>query len=162
MSLHPKNLIRLSVAILLLIVIAVPLTVKAQSDAATAIASAKGQLVTCYQSAKDAENAGANITELTVTLNDAGTLLSQAQFEYSLNKISNARDLALQSQAKLEGFTSKVNSLKENAILQKNQDFTINMVGSIAGAFAVLGGGAAVWFFLKKKLGMSGAITSGS
>ena len=161
MSLHPKNLIRLSVAILLLIVIAFPLTVKAQSDAATEIASAKEQLVTCYQSAREAENAGANITELTVTLNDGGTLLSQAEYAYSNSDFNAARDLAVQSQAKLDGFVSKANILEQDASRQRSQDFFIYFVGSIAGSFVVLVVGVAVWFLFKKKYGVSGAIANG-
>jgi len=55
----------------------VPVTVLAQGDAAGAIASAKQQIIVCYDSARQAEAAGANISSLTSVLNDAGQLLSR-------------------------------------------------------------------------------------
>lgn len=122
-----------------------------QTDASAAITSAKEQIVTCYQAARDAEGAGANITSLTATLNDAGALLSQAESAYSTNDFDAARDLAVQSREMLSNFVSDANALKETAIQQGNQDFMINVVGSAVGAIAVVVGGFAVWNFLKRK-----------
>jgi len=122
-----------------------------QTDAAAAITSAKERIVACYQAAKDAEGAGANITSLTATLNDAGALLSRAELAYSSNDFGTARDLAVQSREGLGNFVSEANVLKETAIQQGNQDFMINVVGSAVGAIAVVVGGFAVWNFLKRK-----------
>jgi uncharacterized Tic20 family protein len=139
-------------AMLLFSVMVVPSLVLAdQTDAAAAIISAKEQIVTCYQAAKDAEGAGANITSLTATLNDAGALLSRAELAYSSNDFGTARDLAVQSRERLGNFVSEANVLKETAIQQGNQDFMINVVGSAVGAIAVVVGGFAVWNFLKRK-----------
>jgi hypothetical protein len=123
-----------------------------QTDAAAAITSAKEQIVICYQAAKDAEGAGANITALVAVLNDAGTLLSRAEFTYSISDFDTARDLSIQSQNTLGDFVPEANALKETATQQRNQDFLINVVGSLAGAFAVVGAGVATWIFLKKKM----------
>jgi hypothetical protein len=143
---------------LLFAVIVVPsLVLAAQTDAAAAIASAKEQIVTCYQAARDAEGAGANITSLTVILNDAGSLLSQAELAYSMNDSDAARDFAVQSLDKLGNFVSEANALKDTAMQQRSQDFMINVVGSIVGTFAVLGAGAATWSFLRKRYKQSGA-----
>jgi hypothetical protein len=128
-----------------------PLARADQTEATAAIASAKEQILTCYQAAKDAEEAGANITALVAVLNDAGTLLSRAEFASSMSDFDTARDLAVQSQSTLGDFVSEANTLKETATQQRNQDFLINVAGSLAGAFAVVGAGVGTWIFLKKK-----------
>jgi hypothetical protein len=144
---------------LLLFVIStfLPLAQADQTDAAAAIASAKEQILTCYQAAKEAEGAGANITTLVAVLNDAGTLLSRAEFAYSISDYDTASDLALQGQSTLGDFVPEANTLRETAAQQRNQDFLINAVGSIAGTFAVLGAGIATWIFLKRKYETAGA-----
>ena len=143
---------------LLFSVMAVPSLVLAeQTDATATITSAKGQIVTCYQAARYAEGAGANITSLTATLNDAGALLSQAELAYSTNDFDTARNLAVQSQGMLGNFVSEASALKQAATQQRDQDFLINVVGSLIGVFAVIGAGAAAWLFLKKRYAQPGA-----
>ena len=134
-----------------------PLVRADQTEANAAIASAKEQILTCYQSAKEAEGAGANITALAAILNDAGTLLSRAEFAYSISDFDTARDLAIQSQSTLGDFISEANTSKETATQQRTQDFLINVVGSVIGTFAVLGAGIAAWIFLKRKYETAGA-----
>ncbi|MCJ7560410.1 hypothetical protein MUO79_07300 [Candidatus Bathyarchaeota archaeon] len=141
----------LTIMLLFSVIVVPSLVVSEQTDAAAAITSAKEQVVACYQAAKDAEGAGANITSLTATLNDAGALLSRAELAYSSNDFGTARDLAVQSRERLDNFVSEANALKETAIQQGNQDFMINVVGSAVGAIAVVVGGFAVWNFLKRK-----------
>ena len=139
-------------AILLFTICALlPLARAAQPEANAAIATAKEQILTCYQAANDAEEAGANITALAAVLNDAGTLFSRAEFAYSIRDFDTARNLAIQSQSALGDFVSEANNLKETATQQRSQDFLINVVGSLVGAFAVLLLGVAAWVFLRKK-----------
>jgi hypothetical protein len=151
------------VAILLFVISTfLPLARADQTDAAAAIASAKEQILICYQAAKDAEGAGANITALVTVLNDAGTLLSSAEFAYSVSDFDTAGDLAVQSQSNLGDVVSEANTLKETATQQRNNDFLINVVGSLAGAFVVVGAGVVAWIFLKRKYKTSGAHKSES
>ena len=139
--------------VILLFIIAtfLPLVQAEQIDAATAINSAKEQILICYQVVKEAEGAGANITALVAVLNHAGTLLSRAEFAYSISDFDIAHSLAVQSQSTLGDFGFEANILKETATQQRNQDFLINVVGSLVGAFAVVGAGGVTWIFLKKK-----------
>jgi hypothetical protein len=140
------------VIILLLFVAVVASPVWAdQADATTAISSAKDTILNCYSAAKEAEAAGANITVIVGTLNEAGSLLSQAELAYATNDFDAALNLAIQSQNTLNNFIEKANSLKETATQQQTQDFLINIVGSIIGTFAVIVAGFAAWRFLKKK-----------
>jgi hypothetical protein len=122
-----------------------------QTDAATAINSAKNTILTCYDAAKEAESAGANITLLEITLNNAGLLLSQAELAYSKNDYDGAQSLAVQSQTVLNGFTSTAQSSGLAALQQRNQDFLVNVVGSIIATLVVLVFGMLAWVYLKRK-----------
>jgi len=118
-----------------------PSLVKAQSGA---IASAQDRLNSCYEAAKQAEAAGANITVLQDTLNVAGTLLSKAQHAQSQGDAGGANNFAQQAQSALSGFESQANTLRDEASRQTQTSFLI-VIGSIAGTFAVIGVSIAVW-----------------
>jgi hypothetical protein len=138
--------------ILLLSVPVVALPVWAnEADVARAISSAKSTMLSCYSAAKEAEAAGANITAIVGTLNEAGSLLSHAELAYSAGDFDAALSFAVQSQNTLNSFIEEANALKETGTQQQITDFLINVVGSILGAFAVLAAGFVVWLFLKKK-----------
>jgi hypothetical protein len=121
--------------------------VQAQSGA---IASAQDRLNSCYELAKQAEAAGANITALQDTLNVAGTLLSKAQHALSQGDAGGANNFAQQAQSALSGFESKANGLRDEASRQTQTSFLF-VVGSIAGTFAVIGVSTAVWTIQKRK-----------
>lgn len=125
--------------------------------AQTAIASAQNTLLNCYNAAKEAEAAGANITVLTNTLNEAGELLSKAELAYSQNDFTAAADLAAQCQNKLNNFIAQADNLKQTAVQRQNRDFLINVVGSAGGALAVLAAGLTVWVVLTRRYKRSGA-----
>jgi hypothetical protein len=142
--------------LLLFAVVNPSLVLAAQIDAEAALASAKEQFIICYQASIEAEKAGANITSLTAVLNDAGEVLNQAEYTYSIGDFDVARDLAVQSSERLGGLISEANVLREIAVQQRNSDFLYNVVGSIVGTFAVIGGGLMAWFLLKRKFGQFG------
>ena len=137
----------LIISTLLLSVILFPAPALAQTDD---INAARQQIITCYNAAKEAETAGANITSLTFVLNDAGTLLSQAELASSKGDSALANTLAAQSRAKLTNFVSEADALKETALQQQYNAFLI-LMASIVGTFVVLGVGLGVWFFLNKR-----------
>jgi hypothetical protein len=138
-------------------IIVLPSSVLAsETEAAASIASAKQQIVNCYQAARGAESAGANITSLTAVLDDAGMLLSNSELAYSKNDFDTALSLAIQSRESLNNFVPQANTLKEIAIQQRNLDFWVNIVGSVVGTFAVLGIGAAIWLLLKRRNAQTG------
>jgi hypothetical protein len=122
-----------------------------QADAIAAIDSAKDTILSCYEDVKDAESAGANITLLTDTLNNAGLLLSQAEAAYSRNDFDVALSLAVQIQTILNDLSSEAKDLGLVALQQRNQDFLINVVGSIIATLVVLIAGLMAWLYLKKK-----------
>lgn len=149
---HLKESVAIAIILLLGLITVVPSPVWAdQTDASTAISSVKNTILDCYNAAKQAEAAGANITVLVGTLNEAGSLLSQAELAYATNDFDTAFNLATQSRNTLSNFIGEANTLQETATQQQNQDFLINVVGSVIGTFAVIAVGFTVWFFLKKK-----------
>jgi len=121
-----------------------------QSGAAAAISDAQSQIVVCYEAAKEAEAAGANVTGLADVLNDAGVLLSDAEAAFSRGDFDLAQSLAVESSVGLEGFVSDADALRDAAVQAENFDFWLNVVGSMLGVFVVIGVGVAVWFWGKK------------
>ena len=146
-----KTPITLSIILMLFVTVLASPVWAEQSSAGTAISSAQNTILNCYNAAKEAEAAGANITAIVATLNEAGSLLSQAELAYAANDFGATVNLAVQSQTVLNGFVGEANTLKETALQQQNQDFLINVVGSIIGAFAVIVAGGVVWLLLKRK-----------
>lgn len=122
-----------------------------QSSAGSDIASAQSKLIQCFDAAKAAENAGANISALTDTLNDAGFLLSKAELAYSSGDYSGADTLAIQSQNELISFVSTANSLQSNAEQKQNVNFLLDFVVPIASVMAIIVGSFVVWALLKRK-----------
>ncbi len=157
-----KTPIVLSIILLLFVTVVASPVWAEQSNASTAISSAKNRILDCYNAAKEAEAAGANITALAATLNEAGSLLSQAELAYAANDFSTAVNFAVQSQNVLNGFVGEANALKETAVQQENQDFLINVVGSIIGAFVVIVVGGLLWLLLKRKYETAEVDVSGS
>jgi hypothetical protein len=162
---HGKNLQitrprMLLVAVILTAALAIPAMPSpvsaGQPDAAAAISSAQNTLLSCYDAAKEAETAGANITVLLSTLNEAGALFSRAELAYSTGDFNASQNLALESQNKLGNFIPEANALKETAAQQRSQDFLVNVIAPIIGAIGVIVVSAAVWVFLKRKYGTAG------
>ena len=141
---------------MLLFIVQLPvLAVAQQTDASAAITSAKQQFITCLDSAKQAEAAGANISSLTAVLNDAGGLLSRSELAYSQSDFGSAQSLASQCSQRLSNFISESNGLRDAAAQQRSYDFWVSFVGSIVGSFAVIVAGFVVWRFLKKRYPMA-------
>jgi type II secretory pathway pseudopilin PulG len=146
-----KTLIAVVIVLLLVLAVAASPVWAEQAGVSTAISSAKTTILDCYNAAKDAEAAGANITVLVGTLNEAGSLLSQAELAYATNDFDTAYDLAVQSQNTLSGFVAGANALRDAAVQQQNQGFLVNVVGSVIGTFVVIAAGFAAWLLLKKR-----------
>jgi hypothetical protein len=147
---HFKALLAFVVLLLLIIIVPAPVWAN-QEDARTAISSVKSTVLKCYTAVKEAETAGANITVIVGTLNEACSLLSKAELAYTRNDFDAALNLALQSQSRLNNFIAEANALQKTATQQQDQDFLINVIGSLIGTFVLVVAGFAVWLFLKRK-----------
>jgi hypothetical protein len=128
-----------------------PILAFAQGDAAGAISSARQQLITCYDLARQAEAAGANISSLTSVLNDAGDLLSQSELAYLQGDLDGAQSVAFQCSQRLSNFVSQANELRDAAVRQRSWDYWVDIEVSVVGIFFVIVAGFVVWLFLKKR-----------
>jgi hypothetical protein len=143
-------LVVLSLCIFLLLSLTRVCVAHSENEAVAEITEAENTLITAYEAVLEAEKAGANITDLLGNLTEAGDLLSEAKSALSANE-SAAVDLAVESQAKLNGFLAKVDALRAAAAQQRYWDFMVNVVGSIIGSLAVIGGGIVAWNVLNRK-----------
>jgi hypothetical protein len=105
----------------------------------------------CYAAVAQAEKAGADVTGLLSTLNDAGLLLSKAHLALKYGNFDSASALASQCVGKLDGFEGVAGGLRDSASQARSMDFAVNVIGSAVGAIAVVVGGFLVWQLLKKK-----------
>lgn len=121
------------------------------SEGLSAISGARSRIVTCFEAAQLAESAGANISSLTLKLNDAGNFLSNAETAFSIGDFSGAQSLAIESQNLLSNFESDADSLRVAATQAANMDFWVNIVGSTVGTITVIIVSAFVWILLKKR-----------
>ncbi len=135
---------------LLAIAVLLPEVALAQNNAAS-ITSARQQLIACYDSARQAEAAGANISSLTSVLNDAGDLLSRAELAYSQGDSSAAQSLVSQVGQRLSNVISDADALRDAALQQQNYEFWVEFVGSIVATFVVIAAGFGVWQLLKRR-----------
>lgn len=122
-----------------------------EAEAKSAIKAADNDVLVCYSAVADASKAGANVTALLITLNEAGGLLSKAKLAYNNSNFTSAFNFAVQSQDKLKGFVGEAEGLRESAMQANYEDFMFNVVGSGVGAVAVLVGGYIVWVILKRR-----------
>ncbi len=121
-----------------------------ETDASQAIVSAQQKLIECYKKTVEAEKAGANVTELTIRLNEAGDLYSKATFALKNGHYDLAIQLANQSINSLADFADKAAILRDEAIEAQNRDFTFLIFTSV-GAIAVICGGLVIWRLLGRR-----------
>jgi hypothetical protein len=150
-----RALIFLCALILACLFVSGSLNVSASSeaDAGSAIAAAQGRVDDCYTAVSEAAKAGANVTSLLIRLNDAGKLLSAANLAYNAGNFDSAREFAVESQTRLNGFVEEANASGENSLNEQYWNFMVNVVGSLTGTAAVVLGGFVVWRLLKRKYG---------
>jgi len=122
-----------------------------QDEANQALTTAHQTIVNCYEATVAAEKAGANITELTTTLNEAGQLYSKALLARKNGEYNLTVQFANECLGILDGFIDKANALRINASERSHWDFISNIVCSSVGAVAIICVGAVIWSLLKRK-----------
>jgi len=122
-----------------------------QSSANAELGSAGKELVECYDAARAVEAAGANISALTIKLNVAGSLFSQAELAYSYGNFSGAYALASQSQNELGDFVTTAKYLQTSASQKQYTNFLLTFILPIIGAFAVIDVSIIVWMLTKRR-----------
>jgi len=124
-----------------------------KDEAELAIKSSEERILECYLEALDAERAGADVKQLLIVLNEAGSLLAKARLAYREGDFSVAKNLAHQSLRRLDGFIERAEALRDAASREGFYDFMVNFVGSISGAVALVLFSFLLWRFLERKYG---------
>jgi len=127
-----------------------PLASGDQNSAQNAINSAKKTLKECYTAVSQAEAAGANVTSLVATLNQAAGKFSMAELAYAGNNFDIASSYANQAQSKLSGLTNEAVALKQAATSAASQDRQFTIL-SLTFSIALLSAGFAVWLFFNRR-----------
>jgi hypothetical protein len=122
-----------------------------EADARAAVAQASQRVNACYSVAADAAKAGANVTGLLVTLDDAGLFLSRAELALGKGEFDSVATLAHLSEERLVGFEDGAVGLKDSAVRAGFLDFAFGVVGSAVGSVLVVVVGVVVWFWLKRR-----------
>jgi len=150
-----KHMLLISVLIIFLFVCCLNSVPEAllsdENEAEQAIDTARQTIIDCYEATVKAESEGANITGLTIRLNEAGNLFSKALLARKNKDYNLATQLASECIAKLNGFIDEANELSEKASNDRYCDFIYNVVCSIAGAMIIICVGFAVWITLKRR-----------
>ncbi|MEM3702970.1 MAG: hypothetical protein QXX79_00905 [Candidatus Bathyarchaeia archaeon] len=121
-----------------------------KEEAKLKIQAAENESLNCYRAVFEAEKAGANVSDLLKTLNEAGWFMSNAKLAYNNRDYGSAFTNAAWCLSKLEGFVGQAYSLKREAEEANRLNFMINFVGSAVSSIITVFGGYAVWILLKK------------
>ncbi|HUW47491.1 MAG TPA: hypothetical protein VMW36_01950 [Patescibacteria group bacterium] len=122
-----------------------------EADARAAVGEASQRVNSCYSAGADAAEAGANVTGLLVTLDEAGGLLSRAELALAKGEFDSAATLAHLCEERLVGFEDGAISLRDTGSRLRTLDFAFGVVGSAVGSVAVVLVGVIVWFYLKHR-----------
>jgi hypothetical protein len=134
---------------LVFLLVTVPVSAS-QGSAQNVINQVKSNMKECYDALLQAEKAGADINNLTVTLNSAALRLSNAELAYQSGDYDKAYGLANQAQSKLDGFQAHADSLKQATLASSrfNEFFSVML---LAIGTLLFGLGIAVWLILGKR-----------
>ncbi|MGE5554700.1 MAG: hypothetical protein ACM3UY_00335 [Methanocella sp.] len=135
--------------VLLMSLFMTPLAV-CQEGAGSAIDSAQRAIQNCYQAAKEAESAGANVSSLMRTLNKAADLFSKAELAYVAQDYNAAYTYASQSQNTLNGFTDQASELQQSASAKTSQEAEANLLLLLA-SVVVFVSGLSTWLVLYRR-----------
>ncbi|MEM3551694.1 MAG: hypothetical protein QXV01_11465 [Candidatus Bathyarchaeia archaeon] len=122
-----------------------------EDEARAAVETVEGEVLSCYRAVADAQAAGANVSDLLSTLNEAEWLLSKAKLAYSQKDFNSTVVYTEECLSLLGNFVEQAEVLRQDAEAANRWDFMVNFVGSGAGAVCVIVGGSALWTFLKKR-----------
>jgi len=119
-------------------------------EASTILEQAESEVASAYIAVAQAQNAGADVTELITTINLANDLLSKAYFALRVGNYEDASYYAIQCIESLNGVIYQANSLESEAKEIQDRHFFMNLIGSVLGLFFLVILGFFGWKLLKK------------
>ncbi len=118
---------------------------------APALAESEEALVSAYQVVLEAEETGADVSDLLVELNDAGEALAGANTANRVGNVAEAGRLADLSLEISEAVRDEAYILQVEAHGSRVVRYWLTSVGSLAGMVAVVLGSLWTWRFFKRR-----------
>lgn len=126
-----------------------------ESEAVSALVNAEGAMVSGYQAVLKAEEAGANVSDVLVRLNEAGVFLAEARMAYRLGEFDKAVGFADLSRNIGVEVQNDAVGLRDSALSEGVQRMMLTMIASVVGIALVALGSFLTWHFLKKRYGQA-------
>lgn len=122
-----------------------------QENVSSNVTSAENAIISAYRAVLEAEQAGANVTDLLAKLNKAGEDLAVARMLYRNGDFDRAIDLANSSRNIGEEVQNAAHQLRDLTWNEGVQRMWFTMLSSVFGIILVVLGSLWVWRFLKRR-----------
>lgn len=146
-----KNFLLFSVFVFLLVQVSIPyINASNEETVSASIAEAEEALASSYEAVLAAEQAGANVSDLSAQFNVCCEYLSTAHMWYQLGNFENADYFAGLCQDIAEDIKYDALELKTETEKIAGTDFVASTVVSVVGIVVVLVSSFIVWRFFKR------------
>ena len=130
-----------------------------EDEADLALASADGAVVSAYHSVLEAEEAGANVSDLLVRLNESGLFLTQARIAYWMDDFDETVNFAASSRSIGIKVQDEAVRLKSAALIERVQLIILTVAVSGVSISLIASGSFWVWRALGRRYGQSAALS---
>jgi hypothetical protein len=122
-----------------------------QNEASAKVAEANIALAEAFSTVAQAEKAQANVTDLALKLNEAGTELAKADNAFRVGDYRNATVQAQRCVDLVQGVVVEAQSLKADAEIAGRNQLVLTAAFSSIGLVALLGAGLFGWRYLRSR-----------
>jgi hypothetical protein len=122
-----------------------------QNEASAEVAAANNALTEAFSAVAQAEKAQANVTDLTLKLNEAGTELAKADNAFRVGDYGNAIVQAQRCVDSVQGVVVEAQILKVDAEIARRNQLMLTAALSSIGLVALLGVGLLGWRYLRNR-----------
>ncbi|HKZ95151.1 MAG TPA: hypothetical protein VJ249_11325 [Candidatus Bathyarchaeia archaeon] len=122
-----------------------------EDTVALAISNGEDIINSAFQTVLEAEQAGANVSRLLISLNSAEQLLVQARFSFRIGDFENASRLAERSKEIGVVVESEAAGLRDLAEKSWHERFFVAIAGSMSSIGIIASGSFIGWRFFKRR-----------
>lgn len=163
MTFHRKNLcifvLVFAAALVLGSVSRMSLEAYAEPDVSVKLAEAENAISEAFLAVRDAQDEGANVTDLIVRLNAAGEVLAAANVAFRNGDYQNASLLADECMIRVDGIADDVAALRSLVESARVDETNLSLLGASVGLSVLFVAGLLGWrllkgFYLRRSLRM--------